>query len=504
MKISDYKVLARKYRPSTFSDLLGQETLVQVIKNGIKNNKLPHAFIFTGVRGVGKTTTARLIARALNCVNVELAEPCGKCSHCKSITEDRHIDVIEMDAASQTGVDNIREIIESAKYKAVSGKYKVYIIDEVHMLSKSAFNALLKTLEEPPANLKFILATTEIRKVPETILSRCMRFDLNRINFDKLVLHLKNVSYKEQITCDDEAISLIAKTADGSVRDALSLLDQAISLSDGNNISIQSVKEMLGLFDYLKVIQLFMLVMKGQSSDVIDFTNKLYNDGADPTVIIQDLLDFIHLLTISKSSNKVLENSVVSEEKRKKVLNILPQVTMSTLIYSWQILFKGLQEVQIAPVPIQACQMILIRLIYINDLPEIKEIISSIKDDETLIENQSYNIMNLEQLRELLIEKENVILLSHIRDYVDFVNFRQGSMELYIKDNAPPNIIVNLSSFLKKWTNQLWDITLSKKEHGGITKDMEEEVKQQPIVKTAMNLFPGTTIEIQEGEKHNE
>lgn len=301
---SAYRVSARRYRPKTFGELYGQEALVQTLSNGIETARLPHAFIFTGIRGVGKTTTARILARSLNCVGVdgkgqETITPCGVCDHCKAIDEDRHLDVIEMDAASRTGVDDVREVIEAARYKAVSARYKIYIIDEVHMLSKSAFNALLKTLEEPPAHVKFIFATTEIKKVPQTVLSRCMRFDLKRIDTEKLMSLFQSVCEKENVTINQQALALIARTADGSARDGLSILDQAITISQGK-ITLASVQEMLGVVDKTLLLEVYKDLAQGNAPTSLQKFESMYEKGGDALSFLKDLLDLTHWLTVLK------------------------------------------------------------------------------------------------------------------------------------------------------------------------------------------------------------
>ena len=303
-KDNQYVVLARKYRPQSFEDLLGQDALVQTLTNAIKNNRLHHAYILTGIRGVGKTTTARIIAKALNCIGKDghggpTIKPCGICENCKAISEGRHIDILELDAASRTGVDDIREILDGVRYKPTNARYKVYIIDEVHMLSKNAFNALLKTLEEPPSHVKFIFATTEIRKVPVTVLSRCQRFDLQRLTIDTLFNHFKNIIAKEGLQAEDEALQIIAKAADGSCRDGLSLLDQAISLSSGT-VSTEVVKNMIGLADRNQTFELFEALVSGKVDEVLTNIKEQYKNGANPTTLIQDLVNITHMVAKAK------------------------------------------------------------------------------------------------------------------------------------------------------------------------------------------------------------
>ncbi len=378
-----YRVLARKYRPRDFSELVGQEALVRTLTNAIKSGRLAHAFMLTGVRGVGKTTTARIIARALNCTGPDgtggpTITPCGVCENCKSITADRHVDVMEMDAASHTGVDDIREIIEGVRYGPVAARYKVYVIDEVHMLSKNAFNALLKTLEEPPEHVKFIFATTEIRKVPVTVLSRCQRFDLRRIDSQTLVKHFNRVAEAEGVTVDPDAMALIARAADGSARDGLSLLDQAMALG-GDRLDALQVRDMLGLADRARVVDLFEAAMTGQPRDALDILSDLHRSGADPVVVLQDLLDFTHFLTRFKVVPETALDPGTPETERVRGGELSGKLGMPSLTRAWQILLKGLGEVQSAPVPFDAAEMVIVRLAYSADLPNPADLIRQLQ-----------------------------------------------------------------------------------------------------------------------------
>ena len=369
----EYRVLARKYRPGDFSGLIGQEALVRTLSNAIKSGRLAHAFMLTGVRGVGKTTTARIIARALNCIGSDgkggpTAEPCGVCEHCISISNDNHMDVIEMDAASRTGVDDIREVIEGVRFKPVSARYKVYIIDEVHMLSKNAFNALLKTLEEPPEHVKFIFATTEIRKVPVTVLSRCQRFDLRRIDMDTLSAHFKMVVEKEGANVSDDALQLIARAADGSVRDGLSLLDQAIAHT-GDEVNADSVRAMLGLADRTQTFDLFEAIFSGDGAGAIEQMEEQYKNGADPVQVLQDLLELCHWVTRIKVSSTAANTPGIAEIERTKGAELAAKLSMADLTRMWQMLIKGLGETRSAPSQLQGAEMVLVRLIYGLSLP---------------------------------------------------------------------------------------------------------------------------------------
>tara|TARA_R110002051_G_scaffold173090_12_gene243482 strand:+ start:823 stop:2667 length:1845 start_codon:yes stop_codon:yes gene_type:complete len=379
---AEYRVLARKYRPQTLDDLKGQDALVRTLRNALASGRLAHAFVLTGVRGVGKTTTARIIAKGLNCVGPDgsgepTVTPCGVCDPCRSITEDRHVDVMEMDAASRTGVDDIREIIDGVRYKPVSARYKVYIIDEVHMLSRNAFNALLKTLEEPPEHVKFIFATTEIRKVPITVLSRCQRFDLRRFDVSELMELFGTICGKEGVEADDEALALISRAADGSARDGLSILDQAMALSDGR-ITAAQVQDMLGLADRALVFDLFEKMMGGKVAEALGDVRSMYASGADPVVMLQDLLDLTHLITRLKTAREsALEGA--SELERTRGVSFADQLTLPVLARTWQMLLKGLGEVQGAPSTLAALEMVLIRLAYTADLPPPGDLVKAIK-----------------------------------------------------------------------------------------------------------------------------
>jgi DNA polymerase III subunit gamma/tau len=382
---TEYRVLARKYRPASFDELIGQDALVRTLSNAIEAGRVAHAFMLTGVRGVGKTTTARIIARALNCIGTDgtggpTIEPCGVCDNCVSIREDRHVDVIEMDAASRTGVDDIRELIEGVRYRPVSARYKVYIIDEVHMLSRNAFNALLKTLEEPPESVKFIFATTEIRKVPVTVLSRCQRFDLRRVELERLAAHFKWVAGEEGVAVDDDALHLIARAADGSVRDGLSLLDQAL-VPGMDTLSAEAVRDMLGLADRAAVYDLFDQVMAGDIAGALDRFDAMYRDGADPLVVLQDILDVVYWLTRIKTAPTVADAPYTPETERTRGKEMAQKLSMPSLTRAWQLTLKGVGEVQTAPNALQAAQMALVRLAHAADLPSPAALVRQLTSD---------------------------------------------------------------------------------------------------------------------------
>ena len=530
---TQYVALARKYRPQTFEDLLGQDALVQTLTNAIQNNRLHHAYILTGIRGVGKTTTARLIARAINCIGPDgkggpTIHPCGECENCKAIAADRHIDVIELDAASKTGVDDMREILDGVRYKPTMARYKVYIIDEVHMLSKSAFNALLKTLEEPPAHVMFIFATTEIRKVPVTILSRCQRFDLQRISIETLVKLFHKVLTAENIEAEDEALHLVARAADGSARDGLSMLDQAIVLGNGK-VETACVKNMLGLADRQQTFALYEKLLEGNVAEVLQILHQLYTDGATPMLIIQDLVDITHLLAKVKIIPDYINDSSVGENDREmcKKLNAAPIAILSKI---WQMLIKGISELQYANVQIDALEMILMRIAYSANMPTPADLLKELKkksglnksaasqkialntaaaaDTENhiaseLTENNGFELSRPEDLAKLLNAKRQMLLLYAVKNDMSFKEFTAGRMHIALSEKADKDLIANLRKFLAKETGVSWVIdidyeplgeTLAYKE----TKDLERDKKnisEYPLVKAILSEFSGAKIE---------
>lgn len=377
-----YRVLARKYRPTKLSEVIGQDFLVETLKRGLEGGRLGHAFILTGIRGTGKTTTARIIARALNCLEGPTPEPCGTCSSCTAIAQERSMDVIEIDAASRTSVDDMREIIEASRYKAVSSTYKIYIIDEVHMLSKSAFNALLKTLEEPPAHVKFIFATTEIHKVPATILSRCVRFDLKRIESPTLSAYFKTLCNQEDVGYDEDALALIAKAAEGSVRDGLSLLDQAMtygtSVEGTPHVLAENVRKMLGLSEQGALLNLYHIIIEGNISQALEKLRYFYQEGADPLRIIEDLLDLTHWIQCLKINPDLAQDITLSPEKQQKGMELAQSLSIPTLTRIWQMLLKGFEEVRFAPSPQKALEVIIIRLTHMAPLPALHELLEKL------------------------------------------------------------------------------------------------------------------------------
>jgi DNA polymerase-3 subunit gamma/tau len=379
-----YQVLARKYRPETFADLVGQDAMVRTLKNAFAADRIAQAFIMTGIRGTGKTTTARIIAKGMNCIGPDgqggpTTDPCGVCEHCSAIIEGRHVDVMEMDAASRTGVDDIREIIDSVHYRAASARYKIYIIDEVHMLSTNAFNALLKTLEEPPAHVKFIFATTEIRKVPVTVLSRCQRFDLRRIEPEVMIALMRKIASAEAAEITDDALALITRAAEGSARDATSLLDQAISHGAGETTADQ-VRAMLGLADRGRVLDLFEAIMRGDASAALSELGAQYSDGADPMAIMRDLAEITHWISVVKITPDAADDPTISPDERARGATLSEQLAMRVLTRMWQMLLKALDEVAQAPNSMMAAEMAIIRLTHVADLPSPEELIKKLQN----------------------------------------------------------------------------------------------------------------------------
>lgn len=549
-----YRVLARKYRPTNFDELIGQDILVRTLTNAIESGRLAQAYMLTGVRGVGKTTTARIIARSLNCIGADgkggpTIKPCGVCANCEAITQDRHVDVLEMDAASRTGVDDIRDIIDGVRYGPVSARYKVYIIDEVHMLSKNAFNALLKTLEEPPPHTKFIFATTEIRKVPVTVLSRCQRFDLRRVDAVILQEHFKRVSQAEKMEAEDEAVALIARAADGSVRDGLSLLDQAIARAQSNTVSADDVRTMLGLADRAKLITLFEALHTGSPVNALDIAQELRALGADPLVILHDLADIAHTLTRAKISPQLTQGQALPELERNLAATLGAKLGMPALTRTWQMLLKGMSEVQQAPDSHQALEMVLIRLSYAADLPPPGDLIKKIQETgaseyaaprpngngngngahamrsqgnlavaasspqpmavraQAVPHVQSavaYSPMpeNFEALVNLFEEKKEITLFSHLYSEVHLVNFAPSLLEIRVTERAPQNLAGKVGQLLSQWTGKPWMVTLSK-EAGAPT--LSETVKQHkasrmlnaenhPLVRAVLTTFPDAKL----------
>jgi DNA polymerase III subunit gamma/tau len=555
-----YRVLARKYRPSTFEELVGQDALVRTLSNAIDSGRIAHAYMLTGVRGVGKTTTARIIARALNCVGEDgqgdiTITPCGKCDQCIAIAEDRHVDVMEMDAASRTGVDDIRELIEGVRYKPVSARFKVYIIDEVHMLSKNAFNALLKTLEEPPEHVRFIFATTEIRKVPVTVLSRCQRFDLRRLDMAQLAEHFGNVAKQEEVTIEDDAVRLISRAADGSVRDGLSLLDQAIALGDGD-VTGEQVQNMLGLADRAAVFDLFDRLMGGDIKSALDQMQTMYRDGADPVAVLQDLLDATYWITRIKIAPEVADAAYTPEIEKTRGGDLAQKLSMPVLTRTWQLLLKGLEETQRAEAQLQAAEMVLVRLAYAADLPSPADLAKRLTEKpaapngggpatqapssgaapsggpsgsamaavampnpvpesvpdaapapipDAIPETNAAQIKSPESFAEVLAlfdEQREVGIRVQLFNNVHLVRFEKGRIEIRPTEHAQRDLANKTASMLTQWTGERWVVSISQ-DAGDPTMAEQDAAAQQrlldaaeelPLVQAVKTAFPGSVI----------
>ena len=535
-KDNQYVVLARKYRPQNFEDLLGQDALVQTLTNAIKNNRLHHAYILTGIRGVGKTTTARIIAKALNCIGKDgyggpTTKPCGLCENCRAISEGRHIDILELDAASRTGVDDIREILDGVRYKPTNARYKVYIIDEVHMLSKNAFNALLKTLEEPPSHVKFIFATTEIRKVPVTVLSRCQRFDLQRLTIDTLYNHFKNIVSKEGLQAEDDALHIIAKAADGSCRDGLSLLDQAISLSSGI-VSTEVVKNMIGLADRNQTFELFEALVSGKTDVVLKNVKEQYRNGANPTTLLQDMVNITHMIAKAKIIPSSIEDDNLAESEKELCKRLSGNISIAILSKIWQMLIKGISELAIAPVQIDALEMILIRVAFSASLPTPFEILNDVKKNSNLslstaktqdsgiiihreaplteqenIEQSNFSnkiiFKNPEEMAAYFETNRKLLLSYAIKNDISISEFADGFMKIVVSDKISNDFILNLHKELLSATGKNWKIETSRGQMGqtlAAKENAEDEenkrnISEYPLVKAILSEFKGSRIE---------
>jgi DNA polymerase III subunit gamma/tau len=544
-----YRVLARKYRPRDFSGLIGQEALVRTLTNAIAQGRLAHGFMLTGVRGVGKTTTARILARCFNCVGVDgkggpTAEPCGQCDHCRAIAEDRHVDVIEMDAASRTGIDDIRELIDGVRYRPVSARYKVYIIDEVHMLSEKAFNALLKTLEEPPEHVKFIFATTEIRKVPVTVLSRCQRFDLRRIGAEELTAYFLKIAAAEGAKISDGAAAMIARAADGSARDGLSLLDQAIALSHGA-IDEAQVRDMLGLADRTQLIDLYDDVLKGKAPEALKRLTGMHQAGADAAIVLQDMLELTHWLTRAKITPEPLSDPATPEAERAWGAKVTPELSVPVLARLWQMLLKGLAEVQAAPQPLAAAEMVLIRLMHAANMPDPADLVRRLSEgggaapapspasrtngdggrsaptsaprlqtqqqaapaqhiapasapQAMLPQPQSFG-----DVVALFHARREGILAAHLQNDVHLVQFEVGRIDFRPGERAPSNLPNRVAACLAEWTGKRWLVSVSaqtgektlKEQAADLAQAQREEAARHPLIQAVLQAFPGATID---------
>ena len=549
---STYQVLARKYRPESFADLVGQDAMVRTLKNAFEADRIAQAFIMTGIRGTGKTTTARIIAKGMNCIGEDgqggpTTEPCGKCEHCVAIMEGRHVDVMEMDAASRTGVGDIREIIDSVHYRAASARYKIYIIDEVHMLSTSAFNALLKTLEEPPEHVKFIFATTEIRKVPVTVLSRCQRFDLRRIEPEVMIALLRKTAVSEAAEISDEALALITRASEGSARDAQSLLDQSISHGAGETTADQ-VRAMLGLADRGRVLDLFDMIVKGDSAGALMEISSQYADGADPMAVLRDLAEITHWVSVIKITPEAAEDPTVAPDERTRGQAMAAALPMRVMARMWQMLLKALEEVAMAPNTMMAAEMAVIRLTHVADMPTPGELVKKLQDATPPPQNPTPSggsgghagasttgggggslrappsqptggaptalamaqpntsalaqYARFEDVVELIRTMRDVKLLVEVETTLRLANYTPGRIEFQPTDNAPHDLAQRLGQRLQGWTGARWAVTLVN-DGGAATlaelRDadqlaLEKEAREHPLVQAVLTTFPGAKI----------
>ena len=542
-----YQVLARKYRPATFADLVGQEAMVRTLKNAFAADRIAHAFMMTGIRGTGKTTTARIIAKGLNCVGPDgtggpTTEPCGVCEPCMAIAEGRHVDVMEMDAASRTGVGDMREVIDSVHYRAASARYKIYIIDEVHMLSNAAFNALLKTLEEPPAHVKFIFATTEIRKVPVTVLSRCQRFDLKRIEPEVQMALMRKIADAEGAKITDGALALIARAAEGSARDATSLLDQAISNGAGETTAEQ-VRAMLGLADRGRVLDLFDLIMKGEAAGALAELSGQYADGADPMAVLRDLAEITHWISVIKITPEAAEDPTTPQDERERGLAMAQALPSRALSRMWQLLLKALEEVALAPNAMMAAEMAVIRLTHVADLPDPETLVKKLMSQSApprptggapaggggggmmhgarmmpsapmrgptmqggqalaVAESQLVVYASFAQVVELIREKRDMRLLMEVEEGVRLVKYAPGRIEFEPAPGAKPDLAARLSQRLQGWTGARWGVSVVNtggaatlaEERDAAAEAARAEAMGNPLVQAVMQAFPGAKI----------
>ncbi|MDB3938949.1 DNA polymerase III subunit gamma/tau [Candidatus Pelagibacter sp.] len=537
------KVLALKYRPKTFDDLIGQEVVAETITNSIKADKIPNAYLFTGIRGIGKTTTARIVAKGLNCLNgIENLCKEDLCDNCKSIADSSHIDVLEMDAASKTGVDDVRDLIEFSRYGPTSAKYKIFIIDEVHMLSKQAFNALLKTLEEPPEYLKFIFATTEIKKIPITVVSRCQRFDLSRIKSSELFEFIKNIKEKENGKASDEALKLIVKISEGSVRDALSLLDRALlSLDEKTELDLNTAQKIFGYFDKSQLINLFELILKGEEEKVINIYRKIYDQGVEPKVFINDFLEILYYFKNINSLSLESTNFSLNDDEFSKIKELSNQVDSEVLILFWQFAISSLEELDIVSNQHLSIEMFLIRLMHLSSikLNKNKDLEKSNDDldnrtankeneqkfeDNSRIINQIKNIAQEEKqkpevkpeikaidknfinsfddLLNICTLKKEIKLKYELEKNVNLVKFERNRIEISFNDNLDKDFVKDLSSKLYEWTAERWIITFSKSKGEMSVKEKQKnkkdelisEIKNSEIYKKVMEKFPDAEL----------
>jgi DNA polymerase III subunit gamma/tau len=531
-----YRVLARRHRPQRFSELIGQSVLVRSLTNAIQGGRVAHAFLLTGIRGVGKTTTARIIARALNCIGADgqggpTPEPCGVCEHCRAIAEDRHIDVLEMDAATRTGIDDIREIVDSVRYAPTSARCKIYIIDEVHMLSEKAFNGLLKTLEEPPPHAKFIFATTEVRKLPVTVLSRCQRFDLRRVDGELIARHLAEIAAREEVTVEPDAIALLARAAEGSVRDALSLLDQAIALSGAggaNSIGLAQVQDMLGLADRTRLLDLFELAMRGDVAGALELLGDLYDLGCEPETVLHDLLEICHRLTrhkVAPEGDGVLTLGQADVERCREMADRLP---LPVLARTWQMLLKGLDELRLAPDALRAAEMVLVRLAFAADLPTPADLLRLAGGGEGGARaaapparqaapqagpraNGSAAPAAAEALPapasfaeavQLFQRHDQPMLHRWLHDQVGLLHYEPGRIELRAEGHVPADWPRRVAACLAQWTGRSWSVQMGETAGAASLGAQASAAKQarlealaaDPRIRPVLDSFPGAQI----------
>lgn len=491
----EYLVLARKYRPNSFAHLKGQDFLVQTIVNAMKLNRVPHTYLFTGIRGSGKTTTARIIAKTLNCENPvfenEIIIPCQQCSNC--LAYNKHPDVIELDAASRTGVDDIRNIIENANYLPLQGKFKIFIIDEVHMLSTAAFNSLLKTLEEPPAHVKFIFATTELRKIPITILSRCQKFELRRLRPIELIHHLKDIAQKENVQIDDVALKLLASHAEGSVRDALSLFDMIIARANGEAINHNITREVLGIHNSQQGIDLFEAIICGKVLEALNIVKELYYSGKDLMQMLQHLMELVH--QISKLKLGVNEKDTnFADEDIKRLSCFVEKLDISSLTIVWQMLQKGSQELQFASNQLLSAEMLMIRLCHLSNIPTPAAIIEKFSEKEQVINTQaietkrnSFSIKNFEEMVQLFHHNREMLLYHYLVHDINLVEFTPLKVKIKQNKNVPQNIALKMMDLLYEWTGEKWLIVVSSDEGKPTLSSQAEIEKLEKLEKIAQN-----------------
>lgn len=503
---NNYTVLARKYRSQDFKSLIGQDVLVKTLTTAINTGRIAHAYIFTGIRGTGKTSTARILAKALNCLASDgpTANPCGVCENCRAIAAGQHIDVMEIDAASHTGVDNIRDILDAAQYRPTNGRYKVYIIDEVHMLSTAAFNALLKTLEEPPAHVIFILATTEIRKVPVTILSRCQRFDLVRVPVETLKKHFNWIANQEKIELSDTANELLARAADGSVRDGLSLLDQAIAQT-GGHVDEQAVMDMLKRADRNVVVDFMDTILSGDTAKALEMTDTIYTNGADLVMLLSDMMEWTHWATRMHPAINAGDgaNSPYTADQREKTKKINSRVSLNTLSRIWQVMVAAVSEMQVAGNQKQCFDMLVVRMMHIADMPSVPEILKNNptntpqpqKAPEPVVTKPVNTIKTAQDLADALQKDKQILLYAYFSENVEVSEISDGKLNFFDR-GSDKDFATKLSGWLEKYTGKPWVMARSQEsKHIPTTMEhQQQELASDPMMASAMGLFEGAEI----------